>query len=89
MGIKQKLERLEKEIAPKHEPRLWYITNVPPDEDGPSQGKDPWNVEIFPGLWAFAAGGAPFTTEEIRKLKEEHKAEYEQLRVQGKIHEQA
>jgi hypothetical protein len=38
---------------------------------------------IFPGLWAFAAGGGPFTQEEIRKLREEHKAEYEKG-VKGK-----
>jgi hypothetical protein len=49
MGIKQKLETLEKEIAPKLELKLWYITNVPLDEDGPSQRDDPCNVESSPG----------------------------------------
>lgn len=67
MGIKQRLDRLEEEIGMKRESRVTVIT-INPDEDA---HEDPYSVEIFPDLWAYAIRGGPFTDEEIRELKEE------------------
>ena len=74
MGIKQRIERLEMGIGLKNEPRVIIVTIDPAGND--KEGS--YNVEIFSGLWAYAVRGGPFTEEEIRKLREEHKAEYEE-----------
>lgn len=83
MGIKQRVERLEGEIGLKQEGRITIITTISPDGGG-----DPYHVEILSGLWAYAARGGPFTEEEIHRLREEDKAEYEEFSAKGKFHEQ-
>jgi hypothetical protein len=70
-NLDRRIERLEEKLGAKHKQRLIYITNLP---SGP---EDPCTVELFPGLWAFDAGGVPFTEEEIRNLRAEHNADYE------------
>ena len=89
MGIKQRLDRLEGEMGLKQERRVWIITTLPFEEDDHRQEQTPYRVEIFPGLWAYAARGGPFTSEEIRRLKEKYKAEYEEFRAKERFHEQA
>lgn len=83
MGIKQRLDRLEEEIGMKRESRVTVIT-INPDEDA---HEDPYSVEIFPDLWAYAIRGGPFTSEEIRQLREDNKSEWEKW--QERIHEHA
>jgi hypothetical protein len=87
MGIKQRVERLEGEIGLKQEGRITIITTISPDGDDPSHAEDPYHVEIFPGLWAYAARGGPFKSNEIHSLREKHKAKYEEFRAKGKFRE--
>ena len=83
MGIKQRLARLEHELGMKPESRLTAIT-IDPHKVA---HEGPYSVEIFPGLWATAIRGGPFTSEEIRQLREDQKSEWEKW--QERIHEHA
>ena len=76
MGIKQRLARLEEEIGVKHESRVTIITTV-----NPNGHEDPYTVELFPDLWAFANRGGPFTQEEIRQLRKEKKSTWEEWQI--------
>lgn len=69
----RRIERLEEKLGVKQGPRDVLITNV----DFTDGQEDPYTVELFPGLWACAIGGGPFTEEEIRNRREENKADYE------------
>ena len=80
MGIEQRLNRLEAEMGLKREPRVTIIT-IDPDGDAT---EDPYTVELSGGLWAYAARGGPFTSEEIRQLREEHKSEWEKRTAERK-----
>lgn len=81
MGIKQRIEKLEAGMGLKNEPRVTIITI---DPDGISK-ENPYSVEIFPELWAYAIRGGPFTEEEIRQLRKEEKSTWEEWK--GRIHE--
>ena len=82
-NIERRIERLEKKLGTKAESRIIVMTNVTPlgGEETPDC------VKIAPECWAISVWGGPFTEEEIRKLREEHKAEYEELRGKGKFHD--
>jgi hypothetical protein len=73
-NLERRIERLEERLGVKQGPRYVLITNLNPDGE-----EDPYTRELFPGLWAIGYGG-PFTEDEIRNLREEHKAEYESRR---------
>ena len=73
MGIKQRLDRLEEEIGMKRESRVTVIT-IDPHKVA---HEGPYSVELRPGLWATAIRGGPFTSEEIRQLREDEKSEWE------------
>lgn len=67
-NLNRRIERLEEKFDTKREPRVVIITNVDDFTE------DAHTIELFPGgPWAIAARGGPFTGEEIRELREEHK----------------
>ena len=79
MGIKQRLDRLEDEIGMKPESRVTVITI---DPHGVAQ-EGPYSVQLSPKIWASALRGGPFTSEEVRQLREEE-AEREERTVERK-----
>ncbi len=82
-NLTRRVKRLEDGIGRNDETRILVMTNVTPlgGEETPSC------VKISPKCWAIAVRGGPFTEEEIRKFREEHKAEYKKLRGKGKFHD--
>ncbi len=78
VGIKQRLARLEEEIGVKHESGVTIIT-INPNKNA---HEDPYTVELFPDLWAYANRGGPFTPEEIRQLRKEKKSTWEEWQIQ-------
>ena len=78
-NLTRRVKRLEDEIGQSDEARLLIITNV-----APWNGQEtPDCVRIAPDRWAIAVRGGPFTDEEIRKLREEHKADMRSLEGKG------
>jgi hypothetical protein len=62
-NLEKRISQLEETLRVKPGPRYTLVTNV--DSESPCQ------VEFLPGVYALAYGG-PLTSEEIRKLREEH-----------------
>jgi hypothetical protein len=66
-NVGRRIERLEEKLEAKSEPRVIIVTNI----DNP--GNNSCKSKLSGHLWAYAARGGPFTNEEIRELREEHK----------------
>ena len=82
-NLTRRVKKLEDEIGRSDDGRILVMTNVTPF----GGQETPDCVKIALDRWAIAVWGGPFTEEEIRKLREEHKAEYEELRGKGKFHD--
>lgn len=61
-NLERRIERLEEKLGTKRGPRHIILTNV----DFSDGEEDP----LFPGVWAMV-DGAPLTTEEVDKLREQ------------------
>ena len=61
-NLERRIERLEEKLGTKRGPRHIILTNV----DFSDGEEDP----LFPGVWAMVYG-APLTTEEVDKLREQ------------------
>lgn len=85
MGIKQRLDRLEEKVGMKRESRLLLIT-IDPNK---LAQEGPYTVELFPDLWATALRGGPFTSEEIRQLREDEKSKWEEWHERIREHARA
>src|SRR5262249_30903456 len=67
-NLNRRIERLEKRIGTRVGPQLIYITpNLQPDDSE----ETPWSVRVAPGVWA-KAFGAPFSSEDIERLRREY-----------------
>ncbi|HSF59790.1 MAG TPA: hypothetical protein VLD83_17075 [Candidatus Binatia bacterium] len=61
-------DRLEETFGENREPLVIVVTINPNNFS-----EDPYRFELLPdGLWAYAAGGDPFTVAEIDRLRNEH-----------------
>jgi len=64
--------RRHQKLRQKHEQRFIYILpNLEEEEDE----ETPYKVKISSDLWAHAMAGGPFTSDEIRELREKYKEE--------------
>jgi hypothetical protein len=78
-NLEKRIERLEEKLGMKPGPREIILTNV----DFSGGQENPYTAQLFPRLWAIAQSGGPFTEEEIRNLRNKHKAEYHQRMEQN------
>ena len=70
-SLDRRIGKLEEKSGPKRELRVLMVAYLPPDLR--AHGEDERHIELTPeGLWGIVQGGAPFTAEEIRKLKEKY-----------------
>ena len=77
-NLEKRISCLEEKLGTKPGPRLIIITTFTEGHE------DPFHARLFsdsPGLWAIAQSGGPFTEEEIRNLREEEKAEYDEYKA--------
>ena len=67
-NLGRRIDRLEEKLRINREPRVIVITINPDDLP-----EDPYLAKISSSEWAFAIRGGPFTSEEIRELRENYK----------------
>ena len=70
-NLDSRIDRLGEKLGTTRERRATVVTNVGPRV---GESENPRAVRIAPDRWAYAIRGGPFTSEEIRKLREKHGA---------------